>query len=325
MGNHPDETLLVELVFKDFATFKSQCADFPFCGVESESKLGTGNLGHVMELATNDVQSPTDDVRLLRIATKAPTPHETPADLLAASSHRPWPLPSRAWIMSQVWHDLAFFHWPVDIDALRLHVREPLEIDLYENEAWIGVVPFWMSGIRLRGMPPLPFVSRFAELNIRTYVRYRGRPGVLFLTLDAPYAMMNCIARCWFHLPYRKARMSVHWTANGCSFTSERVEHGHPDANFAVDYSPYGQAVDARPGTLDHWLTERYCLFAPHGNGTLMTADITHRPWPLQRACATIHANTMTQGLGIRLPDVPPLVHFSKRIRALIWRPRSCA
>lgn len=277
-----------------------------------------------MELVTRAADDLTDDISIPGIARELPTRPETPADLLAASTHRPWPLPNEAWIMSQVWHDLAFLHWPVDCESLRPHVREPLEIDLYENKAWLGVVPFWMSGIRLRGMPPLPLLSRFAELNIRTYVRYRGRPGVLFLTLDAPIALMNCVARRWFHLPYRQARMSVRWTDSGVSFTSHRIEHGFPDADFSASYAPCGPAVDARPGTLDHWLTERYCLFAPRGPGRLMTADITHHPWPLHRASATIHANTMTHGLGIRLPDVPPLVHFSKRIRALIWRPHSC-
>lgn len=256
-----------------------------------------------------------------RIEAGYPAAGESVADVLASTSHRPWPLPRGSWIMSQTWHDLAFLHWPVTSSVLRPYLPGSLEIDTFEGQAWIAVVPFWMSGIRLRAMPPFPFVSRFIELNVRTYVRHRGRPGVLFLTLDAPIAMMNCIARQWFHLPYRQARMMVRKVSRRVYFESTRIERAVPRARFIGDYEPIEAPKASRPGSLEHWLTERYGLFAPTQRGDLITAEIHHRPWPLQRAHATIHANSMATALRIPLPESPPIAHYAEKIRALVWRP----
>lgn len=277
-----------------------------------------------MDIAKFGAVDSLGEMRHSRVAFPRHEPYESVRDVLSSSSHRPWPIPRGPWVMSQLWHDLAFFHWPVDCAALRPHVPPPLEIDLFENQAWLAIVPFWMSRIRLRGLPPLPFISHFAELNVRTYVRHRGRSGVLFLTLDAPIAAMNAIARRWYHLPYRRAQMSVRrCNGNGISFESHRTERGD-SAEFVADYAPIASVHYSRTQTLEHWLTERYCLFAPTPAGRVVTAEIHHSLWPLQRAQATIHVNTMTRGLNLPLPSVPPMVHFSADIRALIWMPHSC-
>src|SRR5258705_4235621 len=104
---------------------------------------------------------------------------------LRSLAHRPWALPTGGWIMAQKWHDLLFAHWAVAPQVLRKLVPAKLELDTFEGQAWMGVVPFTMSGVRLRGTPTLPWLSMFPELNVRTYVTAEGRPGVLFFSLDA--------------------------------------------------------------------------------------------------------------------------------------------
>jgi uncharacterized protein YqjF (DUF2071 family) len=127
--------------------------------------------------------------------------------ILQDTAHRPWPLPMGSWVMAQTWHDLLFAHWPVDTQRLRTLIPEPLEIDQFDGQAWLAVVPFRMSGIRLRWTPAVPWLSAFPELNVRTYVKSGGRPGVWFFSLDAGNALALAIARAWFHLPYYRARM----------------------------------------------------------------------------------------------------------------------
>lgn len=125
------------------------------------------------------------------------------------TDHRSWPLPNRPWVMAQTWHDLLFAHWPIEYDQLRKAVPEPLPIDTYDGQARIAVVPFWMSGIRLRDTPALPRVSSFPELNVRTYSTLDGKPGVYFFSLDALNPVAVAVARRLYRLPYFRARMSV--------------------------------------------------------------------------------------------------------------------
>src|SRR5437867_5100192 len=122
--------------------------------------------------------------------------------LLNQTSHRPWPLPSRPWVTTMRWHDLLFLHWPVRPEIIRPLIPNGLELDTFDGAAWIGVVPFRMTGVRLRWLPPLPGISAFPELNVRTYVRVRDRPGVYFFSLDAGSRTAVAMARAWFHLPY---------------------------------------------------------------------------------------------------------------------------
>src|ERR1700719_3421285 len=130
------------------------------------------------------------------------------SSILACTAHRPWPLPSVPWIMAQSWHDLLFAHWQVDAGELRPHIPPQLAIDTFEGNAWLGVVPFRMSGVRLRWTPALPWLSAFPELNVRTYVTMQDKPGVWFFSLDAANAVAVAAARLSFHLPYFRARIT---------------------------------------------------------------------------------------------------------------------
>jgi uncharacterized protein len=235
--------------------------------------------------------------------------------LLQIVDHRPWPLPSGPWIMKQVWHDLLFAHWPIHPDLVRRLVPAQLDLDTFDGRCWVGVVPFWMSGVRARGVPPLPALSRFPELNVRTYVRYKDKPGVYFFSLDAANRTAVWAARTFYHLPYFFALMSVVERNGSIHYSS--VRSGIPAEFRATDWSTPPTRQPAR-GSLEHWLTERYRLYTIH-DGHLYRGEIHHPPWPLQGATAEIEVNTVAAAAQIELPNEAPLLHFSRRQDVLIW------
>jgi uncharacterized protein YqjF (DUF2071 family) len=212
-------------------------------------------------------------------------------------------------------------HWPVPAAALRPLVLPGLDLDTFAGEAWLGVVPFRMTGIRHRLGPALPWVSAFAELNVRTYVTAGGRPGVWFFSLDAANPLAVRVARWQFRLPYFDARMAAAADgADGVRYASERTHRGAPPAGFAARYRPTGPAYRSDAGTLEHWLTERYCLYAADARGRVFRGEVEHAPWPLQPAEAEVERNTMGDQIGVRLPDAaPPLLHFARRVDVVAW------
>ena len=234
------------------------------------------------------------------------------------AEHRPWPAPTRPWLMRQTWHDLLFAHWPVETAALRALVPPELALDTFEGTAWLGVVPFWMT-LRVRGLPALPGFHAFPELNVRTYVTAGGRPGVWFLSLDAGNAVAVAAARRWYHLPYFRARMRSRATDAGIVYASDRVHPGAPDAAFHGTFRPVGPPLPARTGSLEHWLTERYCLYALSPRGEILRGEVDHGPWPLQPAAAAIERNTMAASHGLDLGGAPPLLHFAQLQTVRVW------
>jgi hypothetical protein len=229
--------------------------------------------------------------------------------------HRPWPLPSGPWIMEQTWHDLLFAHWPVAPEAMRPLVPPQLALDLFDGRSWIAVTPFHMSGVRARWLPHLPGLSSFPELNVRSYVTYGGKAGVYFLSLDAASRSAVWSARKTYRLPYFFAHMNGEERDGWFHYRSSREAS---PAELKAQYRPT-QPVELRtPGTLDHWLTERYCLYTV-SQGTVYRAEIHHQPWPLQDAEAEFRTNSMASAGGIQLPALPPLLHFSKKLEVLIW------
>jgi hypothetical protein len=230
--------------------------------------------------------------------------------------------------MVQRWHDLLFAHWPLPPEHLRSLVLPPLELDLFDGAAWIGVIPFRMSHVRLRALPPLPGLSTFPELNVRTYVRHEDRPGVLFLSLDAASAMAVAVARRWFRLPYFHARMECRRDGprgEGIAYRSARTHRGARPAELAMRYRPTGPPSAASPGSLEHFLAERYLLYATPPGAAPRTAEIHHAPWPLQPAEAEIETNTMAAAGGVGLPSGPPHLCFARRLDVVVWAPRPLA
>lgn len=225
--------------------------------------------------------------------------------------------------MAMRWHDLLFAHWPFAPREVAALLPRGVELDTHAGSAWIGIVPFHMTRIRARVCPPLPGLSAFPEINVRTYVTCAGRPAVWFFSLDAAHRLAVCTARRVYHLPYFRAEMSVTATMDGgIAFRTRRIHRGAAPSEFVGRYRPTGEPFHAQPGTLEHWLTERYRLYATDRAGRVCSADIHHVPWPLQRAELDIERNTMLAQLGLTPPSAPPLLHFSRCIDAVAWKLR---
>ncbi len=217
------------------------------------------------------------------------------------------------------WEDLLFMHWPVPAAVLRPLIPEGLELETFDGSAWIGVVPFRMCDTRLRYLFPMPTAGAFPELNVRTYVRQGGKHGVWFFSLDAASWIAVHTARRFFHLPYVHSRMSATEGETVIRYESERLEAGAAPAAFRARFRPTAEVQRSQPGSLAHWLTERYCLYSADRNGTIWRGEIHHEPWPLQEAEAEVELNTMTPPLKIELPDTQPILHFARRLDVVGW------
>jgi len=224
--------------------------------------------------------------------------------------------------MGMSWRDLLFMHWPVEADALRPLVPPSLSIDTFEGHAWLGVVPFDMVGVRPHFVPAVPGLSNFPEINLRTYVTAEDRPGVWFFSLDAHNRLAVRLARATFHLPYFDAEMSCHASNDEVEYRSVRTHKGAPPAEFVVRYGPAGKPFESGPGSIESFLTERYCLYSADGRGNVRRGEVHHQLWPLQPAEAEVRTLAMTQQIGLKPPETEPILYFSKRLDVLAWLPR---
>jgi uncharacterized protein YqjF (DUF2071 family) len=247
---------------------------------------------------------------------------------LDQTDHRPYPLPEGPWILRMRWHDLLFMHWPVPEGWLRPLIPPVLELDTFDGSAWLGVVPFRMEGVRPRFFPAVPWLSSFPELNLRTYVKHREKPGIWFFSLDAHNPMAVRLARATFGLPYFDAEMSCEVHDEEVRYRSVRTHKGAPSARLVASYRPTEERFDSRPGTLEHFLTERYCLYSAgateraSGSGRVRRGDIHHRLWPLQGAEIEVEELEMTAQIGLALPDTEPTVHYARRLDVAAWPPK---
>lgn len=219
--------------------------------------------------------------------------------------------------MGQTWLDLLFAHWRVDPEALEQVMPPQLRPQTYEGSAWIGVTPFVIRGLRLRGSPPPPLISSFPEINVRTYVSVDGRPGIYFFSLDADSRSAVFAARRIYRLPYFRSRIDVE-AGTAIRYRARRVSSDGPPAEFVATYASEGNPAPPDSGTLAHFLTERYCLYTLDDRGRVCRAEIHHPPWPLQSAHLELERNTMTAGVGVELTG-DPILHFSARQDVVIW------
>jgi uncharacterized protein YqjF (DUF2071 family) len=243
-------------------------------------------------------------------------------EIFKHTAHRPWALPRGPWIMKQEWHDLLFAHRAVPVDVLRPLIPPSLEIETFDGQAWLGVVPFRMAGVRLRGTPPIPGFSRFPELNVRTYVVRDGKPGVWFFSLDAANAVAVWGARTFFHLPYFLAEMSCAEDAGWIRYESQRKDRSGSAASLRARYRAIGSIFYAAPGSIEHFLAERYCLYTADEKGRIIRCEIHHPPWPLQLAEAAMEENSMAAATGIAIAELKPeVLHFSRCQEVVVWAP----
>jgi uncharacterized protein len=242
-----------------------------------------------------------------------------PKAVLAQTTHRPWELPSRPWVMAQTWSHLLFAHWRIDPEVMRPLLPPGLTLETYDGSAWLGVVPFFMSNIRARFLPVVPGTTDFCELNVRTYVTDGKKPGVWFFSLDAGSPAVVWGARRFFALPYFNARMSLQRQNDTVQYVSHRTHTNASAAQFQAEYRPVSAPYLSRKGTLVSWLTERYCLYSADRRGSIYRGEIHHPPWLLQDATAKIPVNTMADAAGLTLPDEMPLVHYAEHIDVVAW------
>lgn len=221
----------------------------------------------------------------------------------------------------QTWESLLFLHWRVPVEMLRPKIPAALEIDTFDGSAWVGLVPFAMKGVRLKGLPPVPGTDDFLETNVRTYVHHKGAaPGVWFFSLDAAAWLPVQVARTVWKLPYHHAQMAMQHAADGTvSYSTTRRAPPPLPAHCAVTYRPVGSPQAAEPGTLEHFLAERYLLYTAVGDGSLRRGQVYHTPYPLQRAEVDTLDESLLAASGIVRPDAAPLAHYAAGVSVEIF------
>lgn len=224
--------------------------------------------------------------------------------------------------MTQTWHALLFAHWPCSPALLAKVLPPPIDLDLHNGLAWVGIVPFLMTNVTLRGVSAIPWLSTFEELNVRTYVRVDDKPGVYFFSLDAARLIAVASARL-LGLPYHWASMQVTRKGDDVRYASRR--RSFTNATFVATYRPTGPAFSPVRGSLEYFLTERYCLYACDVRKRPYRLDIHHSRWQLQTAEATIVENNLTRAAGLDLPAATPLLHFARRQDVVAWAPEHIA
>ncbi|EKN71035.1 hypothetical protein BABA_02632 [Neobacillus bataviensis LMG 21833] len=240
-------------------------------------------------------------------------------NILNDSGHRSWPLPSKYWIIRQSWRNLLFLHWPIPLEKLRPHIPSSLQIDTFNSYAWVGVILFVIEGIYPRGISSVSLTSKFPEVNVRTYVTYDGKPGIYFLSIDVENWASLRIAKRWYRLPYHSAQISFRKEGQAFHMHSIRKGNANTPISFKGKYVPVAKVYFPKEGTLDHWLTERYCLYSSNNGVNIYCGEINHRSWPLQNVETEIYHNTLFTPYQFELSDEKPIVHFSKGLDTIFW------
>ena len=221
--------------------------------------------------------------------------------------------------MRMSWVDLLFAHFRVDPDQVQSLLPSGMQLDLYEGQAFVGVVPFVMDNVGVRRWPSPSSLARFCELNVRTYVVVGERPGVWFFSLDAQSRFAVEGARRFFNLPYFMADMQCAADGPRLRYASTRTDGRIGPGSFVAAWEPTSSARSALPGSLEHWLTERYCLYSCDRGGHLYRAEVHHRRWPLRDASADIEENTVCDSHGIALLTDEPILHSVRQLDVLGW------
>ena len=235
--------------------------------------------------------------------------------------------PDQRVLMYQNWHHLLFLHWEVPPEELQALLPAGLTVDTFDGKAYVGLVPFTVTGARPMLAPPIPGISSFHEVNVRTYVHRNGSdPGVWFFSLDASNIIAVSAARAGYKLPYYHA--TIEFTASGdalpkVSFRSHRDdERGPKPAHLHVQYAPAdGVTRPAAPNTLDFFLIERYILYASDDKHQLYRARVHHQPYPVQRAEVTGLDETLVWAAGVKRAGAVPLRHYAREVNVKVYPP----
>jgi uncharacterized protein YqjF (DUF2071 family) len=226
--------------------------------------------------------------------------------------------------MTQRWNDLLFAHWPIAAPVIEALLPEWLEADSYQGSAWLGAVPFWLDRIKIRGVPPIPGLRSFPDLNLRTYVRDRltGTPGIYCFSVDSSNLLAVAVAHVVYHLPYKLAEMHLEQRSEREFAFYSRRRFSRPEVIFKVRYrglGPTHKTAEIRPGSFEYFFSERNCVFSTNRAGQPIRANLHHVPWPLEVAEAEIERNDLGTAVGIELPNQAPVLHYSRRLAVYIW------
>ena len=214
-------------------------------------------------------------------------------------SHRPWPAPEGNWVQAQTMEDVLFAHWRVEQAALARLIPPELAVDTFDGDAWLGIVALRVANLRLRGLPPMPGLSSFTELNVRTYVTLDDRPGIWFFSLQLGNAIVVEAKKRLYRLPAQRERIAA-------------APGSYELAGFTARYGVVGEPFQVASGTLEAFVAERFCLYTADG-GRLYRAEVHHAPWQLQRAEGTVEARTI-----LPLDDEPHLLYAASQ-DLLVW------
>lgn len=239
-------------------------------------------------------------------------------NILQVTSYPPFLSPVKPWVMTQTWHHLLFAHWPVTVAYIREFIPPPLTVDTIDGFAWVGIVPFNMSHIRFRGLPYIPGTTRFPEINVRTYVVHNGIPGVFFFSLDTTHPLAVIGARRFLSLPYYQAKIQTSQKNNIFLYRNKRIHRSAYPASFEAEYTPVSDGFYSSASSMEHWLTERYCLYT-YDDHYMYRGDIHHTPWTLHHAKAFISENSMLTPLRFPVKQSQPLLHYARKKKVRIF------
>ena len=227
--------------------------------------------------------------------------------------------------MTQRWNDLLFAHWPIGAPEMQALLPEWLDADTFQGTAWLGAVPFWLDRIKVRGIPAIPGLRNFPDLNLRTYVRDRitGTPGFYCFSVDSSNLLAVAMAHAVYHLPYCLAEMHLEARSEReFAFYSRRRFRRQQPVIFKARYrglGPTHKTAEIRPGSFEYFFAERPCVFSTNRTGQPIRANLHHVPWPLEEAEAEIERNDLAAAVGIELPDQKPVLHYSRRLAVYVW------
>lgn len=236
-----------------------------------------------------------------------------PREILSEVNHRPIPLPKRQWVIYQEWHDVLFIHWETDVHELQKFVPGELNVETFKGTAWVSLVVFRLANIRPRLLPPIPPISNVNEINIRTYVKYKGKPGIYFLSMELGKTFSNFLARYLTGLPYRYSKIykGPAQYSSGNKLYGDRLE---------VKYEIQSKLLNK--SALDKWLTERYVLFQDSRRNSILAYEIHHHEWPLHDVKISGN-NIKYDRFGKLIQSEPALVHYSPGVEVLTWGRRN--
>lgn len=238
--------------------------------------------------------------------------------------------PDQPVLLHQNWHHLLFLHWEVPVAELQSLLPLKLTVDTFEGKAYVALVPFTLSGVRPTLVPPLPWISAFHEINVRTYVHLDGRePGVWFFSLDASSMIAVAAARAAYHLPYFGADIDLREQRGAfptIEFDSRRTDsRGAMPADAHMRYAPVeGPVTHAAPGTLEHFLMERYILYSEDERRQLYRARVHHQPYPIQRVQVDALEETLVWAAGIKRPESPAYRHYASEVNVKVYPLERC-